>query len=170
MKLKVKRIRPDAKLPEIAHPGEDFGYDVFACIPPFEPGQPQEYLYRTADSVILDAGCQIKIPIGWAMELSAFNYTDLGFRELKMGLIAKQPSGLASKRMLDVKAGVIDAGYRNEIVVLLYNYGTETQYIKHHDKVAQLVPMPIYAGEIEEVDKLSESGRGLAGWGSGHKS
>lgn len=163
MKLKVKRWHVDAKVPEIAHPGEDFGYDVFACLTEDE----NAYTLGEARYLTIKPGQQVMIPIGWAMEIEPGPLSPLG--DYRFGLIAKQPSGLASKRKLDVKAGVIDAGYRNQIQILLYNYGTEPQYIQHHEKIAQLVPMPVFSSTIEEVNELSESDRGTAGWGSGHK-
>lgn len=159
MKLKVKRILADAKLPEVAHPTEDFGYDVFACI----DGGDNALLEPEWRTIAIKPGKQALISIGWAMEMESYVPWQ------KVGFIAKQPSGMALKRMLDVKAGVIDAGYRNEVKILLYNYGTETQFIKQHDKIAQLVPALVLTGVVNEVEELSDSDRGLNGWGSGAK-
>jgi dUTP pyrophosphatase len=159
MKLKVVKQHPSAKLPEVAHPGEDFGYDVFACLPEESYSGTS---FAPACCVIIQPGEQRAIPTGIAVEVGDGSLQSYG-------LIAKQPSGLALKRMLDVKAGVIDAGYRNEIRILLYNYGKQAQVVYDGDKIGQLVPIPVYTGEIEEVENLSESTRGLHGWGSGHK-
>lgn len=160
LKLKVKRWHPEAKLPTVAHPGEDFGYDVFACLP--TEGFPN-------NTLLIQPGEQRLVPIELSMEVEQWQIKSYPYW-IPCGLIAKQPSGLALKRMLDVKAGVIDAGYRNEIKILLYNYGEEPQTIKHHDKIAQLVPVPVFTGDVEEVQELTESDRGTAGWGSGHVS
>lgn len=149
-KLFVKKINPNAKVPEVAHIGEDFGYDIFACLDADVTIKPHE---------------QTRIPTGIAVEMEGVLIGPTGY---KLGLIAKQSSGLALKRVLDVKSGVVDAGYRNEIQILLYNYGKEAQIIKHHDKIGQLVPVPVFAGEVIVKEELSDSSRGLAGWGSGH--
>lgn len=168
LKLKVKRFHPNAKLPEVAHPGEDFGYDVFACLDVNDyPDDEVVNLVHREDALIIAPGEQKLVRIGWAMEVESAPGILIPH---PCGLIAKQPSGMALKRFLDVKAGVIDAGYRNEIKILLYNYGTTVQYIRHHDKIAQLVPIKVMAGLVEEVDALSPSERGIAGWGSGAKS
>lgn len=159
-KLRVKRVNPNAKLPEVAHIGEDFGYDVFACLQgQYDPKTEEVYTI----TVTINPGEQKIIPTGIAVHMEML-WAGHGYQ---VGLIAKQSSGLALKRALDVKAGVIDAGYRNEIKILLYNYGNEPQVIRHHDKIGQLVPMPVIGGLVEEVEELSGSKRGLAGWGSG---
>lgn len=149
MSLNVKFLNPDAKLPELAHEGEDLGYDVFA-----------------AEAAVIYPGDQVMVSLGFACEVEPIV---LGDKTYKMGLIAKQPSGLARKRKLAPMAGVIDAGYRDGLAVILYNYGTEVQNISIKDKIAQLVPLPVFTGKINVVDELTDSLRGTHGWGSNHK-
>jgi len=62
--------------------------------------------------------------------------------------------------------GIIDPDYRGEIKVLLYNGGIENQYIKHGDRIAQLVIIPFSLTRVIETTKLSETDRGTAGFGS----
>jgi dUTP pyrophosphatase len=168
LKLKVKVVKTGAKIPVVAHRGEDLGYDVFSA---------------EDDVVVLAPGEQKALRTGIAVEMGEWQVPSfnpftvnllatspmLGFNHfnVKAGLIAKQPSGLALKRMVDVKAGVIDAGYRNEIKILLFNYGKETQVFSPGDKIGQLVPIPVFAGDVEQIEELTDSKRGLAGWGSG---
>jgi dUTP pyrophosphatase len=75
-------------------------------------------------------------------------------------------SGLASKHMIDTGAGVIDADYRGQVKVLLFNHGEADFEIKEGDRVAQLVLERIYTPEVVEVEELEESVRGAGGFGS----
>lgn len=134
--LKVKRLSSDATLPTVAHPGEDIGYD----------------LYSAADLTILAHGAA-GVPTGIAIEFVP-----------AAGSIVKTRSGLAKKRLM-CNAGVIDAGYRGEIIVLMENLGDEPYSIRKGDKVAQLVEHRWLAGEVVE-DELGEAKRGAKGFGS----
>ena len=75
-------------------------------------------------------------------------------------------SGLASKHFIDTGAGVIDADYRGEVKVLLFNHAEKDFDIKQGDRIAQLVLERIYTPEIVEVRDLEESVRGSGGFGS----
>jgi dUTP pyrophosphatase len=106
-------------------------------------------------------------------------------RGLVDGRIAPR-SGLASKNFIDTGAGVIDADYRGQVKVLLFNHSETDFKIKTGDRIAQLVLervylpvldypsvsyvnsgyVQIYTPEIVEVDNLDESARGAGGFGS----
>lgn len=76
-------------------------------------------------------------------------------------------SGLAGKSIFVANApGLIDPDFRGEIEILLYNGSLETFFIKHEDRVAQLVLLPYVPMQMEEVKELSETERGVAGFGS----
>jgi dUTP pyrophosphatase len=158
--LLVKRTHPDAKLPEVAHDGEDLGYDVFSV-----------------EDVEIAPGEQKMIGLGFMCEVESIYWNGITFTNRasnftqKIGLIAKQPSGLAKKRKLAPMAGVIDGGFRDDLAIILYNYGDITQHIHVKDKIAQLVPIPVYTGKVIDIGdgELSESSRGKNGWGSNHK-
>lgn len=77
-------------------------------------------------------------------------------------------SGNALKRGLTVlnTPGTIDASYRGEWGVILYNASNETIILHPSDKIAQAVLMPYYSQEWVEVDELSETERGTGGFGS----
>lgn len=137
--LKVKKLSPDAVLPTVAHPGEDVGYDLYS-----------------AEELKIAAHGAAGIRTGIAIEFVP-----------AAGGIVKTRSGLAKKRLL-CNAGVIDAGYRGEIIVLMENLGNESYTIHKGDKIAQLLEHPFLAGEVEEGE-LSEAARGVKGFGSsGH--
>ena len=134
--LNVKRLSPDATLPTVAHPGEDIGYD----------------LYSAAD-VTIGARGAAGVPTGIAIQFVP-----------TAGGIVKTRSGLAKKRLM-CNAGVIDAGYRGEIIVLMENLGDEPYAIRKGDKIAQLLEHPLLAAEVKETE-LTETVRGIKGFGS----
>ncbi len=134
--LKVKKLLPDAVLPTVAHPGEDIGYDLYA-----------------AEARTLPARAAAGVHPGIAIEFMPV-----------AGGIVKSRSGLAKKRLM-CNAGVIDAGYRGEVIVLVENLGDEPYTIRKGDKIAQLLEHPFLAGEVAEGE-LSEAVRGARGFGS----
>ena len=75
-------------------------------------------------------------------------------------------SGLAAKHFIDTGAGVIDADYRGEVKVLLFNHAETDFKVEKGDRIAQLVLERIYTPEIVEVENLEESVRGAGGVGS----
>ena len=62
--------------------------------------------------------------------------------------------------------GVFDAGFRGEYNTLLVNLSDEPYTVEEGDKVAQVVIFPVAIAELEEVEELSESSRGLGRFGS----
>jgi dUTP pyrophosphatase len=138
MRLKVKRITPGAKLPAYSHPG-DAGMDLFA-----------------AEDVALGAGDVKAVPTGVKMAIP------LGY----VGLIWDK-SGV-SLRGVHRLAGVVDAGYRGEVKVVMVNLGKDPHVFKAGQKVAQMLIQPIQAVEVIDVggDDLDETSRGEGGFGS----
>ena len=134
--LKVKKLSPDAMLPTVAHPGEDIGYD----------------LYSSEDITLLARGAA-GVHTGIAIEFSP-----------TAGGIVKTRSGMAKKRLM-CNAGVIDAGYRGEVIILMENLGDEPYAIRKGDKIAQLLEHPFLSGDVVETD-LTEAARGTKGFGS----
>jgi dUTP diphosphatase len=134
--LKVKKLAPDAVLPTVAHPGEDIGYDLYSC-----------------EDITIAAHGAAGVHTGIAIEFAP-----------RAGGIVKTRSGLAKKRLV-CNAGVIDAGYRGEIVVLMENLGDDRYEIRKGDKIAQLLEHPFLAGEVVEGE-LGEAARGAKGFGS----
>ena len=134
--LKVKKLSPNAVLPTVAHPGEDIGYDLYS-----------------AEDITLPARGAAAVHTGIAIEFVP-----------TAGGIVKTRSGMAKKRLI-CNAGVIDAGYRGEIIVLMENLADEPYAIRKGDKIAQLLEHPFLAGEVVE-EELSEATRGAKGFGS----
>lgn len=73
---------------------------------------------------------------------------------------------MASKHFLDTGAGVIDADYRGEVKVLMFNFSEVDYDVKQGERVAQLVLERIVTPEVLVVEKLEESVRGAGGFGS----
>ena len=139
--LKVKLLMPTAKAPTVAHPGEDLGYDVYA-----------------AAEITIPARNHGVVSTGIAVEV-----TDGDGRP--MGALLRDKSSMASKRLV-LTGGVIDAGYRGEIRVLLENHGDWPATILTGDKIANLIPYPVLTGEVRVVEELAESKRKAGGFGS----
>lgn len=138
--LRVTKLRPDATVPTRAHPG-DAGLDLCAVEPcDLAPGG------REA----IPTGLAVAIPPGWA------------------GLVVPR-SGLARRHGVTVAnaPGLIDAGYRGELQVLLVNLSDRPHRVEAGDRVAQLVCVPVAGAPAVLVDELPPSdGRGGGGFGS----
>jgi dUTP pyrophosphatase len=140
--LRVKLATPEAKLPVVAHPGEDLGYDVFAL-----------------QAVLLAPRQTVKVRTGIAVEA---RHPTTGE---PLGLLVRDRSSMAA-RGIATTGGVIDAGYRGEILILMTNLGDAAVELKAVEKIAQMVPVPVLTGMVEEVDSLDGSRRAAKGFGS----
>ena len=140
--LRVKRLDPSARLPEVAHPGEDLGYDVFAL-----------------KGAVLRPRNTVRLRTGIAVEAR-----DPG-TGVPLGLLVRDRSSMAAKG-LATTGGVIDSGYRGEILIVMTNLGEAAITIKAGDKIAQMVPVPVLTGPVEEIDVLEASARAEKGFGS----
>lgn len=139
--LRVKLLSVSAKAPTVAHPGEDLGYDIYA-----------------AETITLEPRGHAMVPTGIAIECTS------GAGE-RMGALLRDKSSMASRRLV-LTGGVIDAGYRGEIKVLMENLGDQPATIRAGDKIANLIPYPVLTGEVRVVDELNESSRKAGGFGS----
>lgn len=136
MKLKIKKIHEDAKVPTRAH-HDDAGIDMYAY-----------------GEHIVAPGKTVMIPVGVALEIEEGN----------VGLIWDK-SSIGSKSIKTL-CGVIDAGYRGEVSIMVHNLGSEAYTFSHGHKVAQILIQKVEFPDIEEVEELSDSKRGMGGFGS----
>jgi dUTP pyrophosphatase len=166
--LKVQLLKEGATAPTVAHPGEDLGYD----------------LYASEDALLLP-GRRVIVGTGIA---AVYQRTIA----CQFGLLLRDRSSMAAKG-ITVSAGVIDAGYRGEIKVILtleantdqtvaapicYDLGdvSDRQIISHQtpgfqirrgDKIAQMIPLPVMTEVgVDVVAELATSARGAKGFGS----
>ena len=84
---------------------------------------------------------------------------------LPLGLLVRDRSSMAS-RGIATTAGVIDAGYRGEVQIVMTNLGTASLELQAGEKIAQMIPVPVLTGSIEQVESLEESARLSRGFGS----
>jgi dUTP pyrophosphatase len=82
-----------------------------------------------------------------------------------LGLLVRDRSSMAA-RGLATTGGVIDAGYRGEILILMTNLGDAAVELKAGEKIAQMVPVPVLTGQVETVEGLEDSVRAARGFGS----
>jgi deoxyuridine 5'-triphosphate nucleotidohydrolase len=75
-------------------------------------------------------------------------------------------SGLAVKKMIDCGAGVVDADYRGNVGVVLFNFGSEDFHVEVGDRIAQLILEQISMVPAVQVEELTETERGAGGFGS----
>ena len=134
MKLKIKKIHPDAVIPKYARPG-DAGLDIVAI------GK------EITDKFIeYKTGLSLEIPEGHVC------------------LIFPRSSISKKDLMLCNSVGVLDSGYRGELVFRFQKLGEEVYEIG--DRVGQIMIIPYPKIEVEEVENLSKTDRGEGGWGS----
>lgn len=143
--LKVLKLDQRATIPTVANAGEDLGFDVYAL-----------------EDTLLPASTPIRVRTGIAV-----HYEKQESAQDKFGLLVRDRSSMASKGII-ASGGVIDAGYRGELLVLLTSYIPGNSFaIKAGDKIAQLIPLPVLTGAgVMETDSLSTSSRGQGGFGS----
>lgn len=140
MKIQIKKIHPDAKIPHYVHIG-DAGMDLFT-VEPFE----------------LEPGERKSVPLGLSMEIP----------EGYVGLIWDK-SGLSHKYGIKTFGGVIDSGYRGEIHAGVMNLSDRFFSFEKGHKIAQIVIQKVETIDFEEVQELSDSERGQNGLGSSGK-
>jgi dUTP pyrophosphatase len=135
--LKIKKLSEHAILPKRGSP-YSAGLDLSSSV-----------------DLVIAAGERAVVPTDLAIACPHGTY----------GRIAPR-SGLASKRGIDVGAGVVDSDYRGPVGILLFNFGKEDFEIKRGDRVAQLILEQIVLADVEEVEDLDETVRGEGGFGS----
>lgn len=136
MRLKFKRLHPDAQMPAYAHPG-DAGLDLRSrYLRTLNPHEPERF----------SLGFALEIPEGY------------------VGIVKDRSS--LGKRGITVLGGVFDHTYRGEYHILLVNTSEGAYTVRKGDKIAQLVILPVATASVEEVEELSPSDRGEGGFGS----
>jgi dUTP pyrophosphatase len=136
MKLFIKKMRDDAHVPTRAH-HDDAGIDLYAC---------GEHVVLPHTTATIPLGIAIEIEVGYA------------------GLI-RDKSSIGAKSIKTL-GGVIDAGYRGELLAMVHNLSNESYTFSHGHKVAQMIIQKVEFPEIVEAEELSESKRGTGGFGS----
>lgn len=140
-KIRVKKLNERAILPTYGSAAAA-GADLYACLEAPVTVAPGETAW-------IGTGISLEVPEGCA------------------GLIYAR-SSLGTKRGLAPanKVGVVDSDYRGEIRVVLLNHGKVSQTVEHGERIAQFVITPVLTPEYEEVSELTDTQRGIGGFGS----
>jgi dUTP pyrophosphatase len=140
IELAITRLHEDATIPSRAYPG-DAGLDLAAC----------EGVELTPGArAVVRTGLAVAIPEGYA-----------GFVQPRSGLAARNGLTVVNS------PGLIDSGYRGEVLVVLLNTDAEQPFVVEPGmRVAQLVVVPVPAVRVSEVDELPAAERGERGHGS----
>lgn len=134
--LPIRRLDPAAVVPTRAH-ADDAGLDLYGLEDvTLQPGQGQ----------IVRTGVAVAVPEG------------------HVGLVCDRSS--LAKRGLKTAGGVIDAGYRGELGVVLWNISPEAQPLKRGERLAQLLIVPVATPAPVETEDLGVTTRGAGGFGS----
>jgi dUTP pyrophosphatase len=138
--VQFRRLRPDAIVPERAYSG-DAGVDLVAC---------ERVELAAGERATVGTGLAVAIPDGFA-----------GFVQPRSGLAARHGITIVNA------PGLIDAGYRGEVRVVLLNTDVRKPFVVEPGmRIAQLVVLAVPEVELLEVDELPESERGVRGFGS----
>ncbi|MBA2537760.1 MAG: dUTP diphosphatase [Actinobacteria bacterium] len=138
------RLHDDARLPDRAY-GDDAGLDLATC---------ERVELGPGERAVVSTGLAVAIPRGHA-----------GFVQPRSGLAATHGIAVVNS------PGLIDAGYRGEVRVVLLNTDRNRTFTAEvGDRIAQLVILAVPEVEIAEVDELPESERGARGFGSSRSS
>ncbi len=141
VQIRVRRLDADRALPERRHPG-DAGYDLCA--------RTTAHLAPSGGRALVPTGIAIALPEGYA-----------GFVQPRSGLALRH--GVTCLNT----PGLIDAGFRDEISVLLVNLDPHQPFdVQRGDRIAQLVVQRVQDVEWLEVSELDDTTRGTGGWGS----
>jgi dUTP pyrophosphatase len=137
MILKIKKLHPDAKVPHYAH-HDDAGFDLFAI---------ENTLIKKGERKAVATGISMEIPEGY------------------VGLIWDK-SGIGIKEGLKSLGGVVDSSYRGEVLIGMVNLSEKDYTFEKGHKVAQMLIQKKERVDFEEVKELSDTKRGIGGFGS----
>ena len=140
MKVKIKKVRESAFLPTKAH-ATDAGFDLYA----------DSMSYDDCNNVVYGTGVAVEIPQGY------------------VGLVFPRSSIARTGLILSNAVGVIDSGYRGEVMAKFRRAQVPAEEYKLGERIAQLIILPYPSIEFEEVGELNDSDRGNGGYGSSGK-
>ena len=141
VKILIKKTNKEVITPKYKTDGSS-GVDLSAFLE-------KKVVIKPNSSELIPTGLQVAIP-----------------EELEIQI--RPRSGLAAKESIGVlnSPGTIDSDYRGELKIILFNHGNKDFIINNGDRIAQMVLVPIFKMEFEEVDSLPNTVRGQGGFGS----
>ena len=140
-KIQIKKLSNSVSTPKYETAGSS-DMDVAAHIE-------DNIIINPGEKALVSTGLSISIPVGYEVQI-------------------RPRSGLAAKKSITVlnSPGTIDADYRGEIKVILINLGKEKFVVKNGERIAQMVVCPVIQASLDEVKELSDTARGVDGFGS----
>ena len=140
-KIQIKKLSNEVLTPKYETPGSS-GMDIAAYIN-------EDVIINSGDKALIPTGFSLSIPQGYEVQI-------------------RPRSGLAIKKGITIlnTPGTIDSDYRGEIKVVLINLSKDKFTVQNGERIAQMVVCPIVQVSIEEVKELSETNRGIGGFGS----
>lgn len=131
------KLHPDAKVPD-RHSEGAAGYDIYSC---------EELVVFPGERKRISSGIKITVPLSIQATVCA-------------------RSGVASKYCIEVYGEHIGPGKTQDVVVDVYNHGKVPYHVVAGERVAQVVFIKVFCGDLTEVTELSATKRGSQGWGS----
>ena len=140
-KIQIKKLSNEVLTPKYETSGSS-GMDIAAYIK-------QDITIEPGEKALIPTGFSLSIPLGHEVQI-------------------RPRSGLAAKKGITIlnTPGTIDSDYRGEIKVILINLSKDGFSVKNGERIAQMVVCPIKQVVVEEVKELSETNRGIGGFGS----
>ena len=140
-KIQIKKLSNEVLTPKYETSGSS-GMDIAAYVE-------KDIMINPGEKALIPTGFSLSIPQGYEVQI-------------------RPRSGLAAKKGITIlnSPGTIDSDYRGEIKVILINLGKDGFSVKNGERIAQMVVCPIKQVAIEEVKELSETNRGVSGFGS----
>ena len=140
-KIQIKKLSTEVLTPKYETSGSS-GMDIAAYIR-------QDIIINPGEKALIPTGFSLSVPQGYEVQI-------------------RPRSGLAAKKGVTVlnTPGTIDSDYRGEIKVILINLSKDIFYVKSGERIAQMVVCPVKQVVVEEVNELSETNRGVGGFGS----
>lgn len=160
VQVKIKKLHEDAIIPSYAKEG-DAGFDLYTL------KEVEIYPHQT---VVIPTGIAMEIPKGYEVQVRPRSGISLKGVECKSKSYVftgeEDADGYRSEKVyLRVQLGTIDSGYRNDVGIIVYNQSNEKVKLSKHVKLAQGVLNQVPTADFIEVDELSDSERGINGFG-----
>lgn len=138
-KVKIKKLHPDAIIPEYKKPG-DSGFDLHTV---------EDVIVPPGKTALLPTGLAVAIPEGFEIQV-----------RMRSGAALKTPL------IIPNAPGTIDSGYRGELGIIVRNCGPKEYMVKKGERIAQGILAPVIRADFDIVEELPESERGAGGYGS----
>lgn len=160
LKVGVKKLNEEARIPQYAHVG-DAGSDLYTL---------EDTIIKANETVIVKTGIALELPKNTEAQIRPRSGISLnGCKGCLKENNLPQYKLILNKECspyLQVQFGTVDVGYKNDIGIITWNRENYDVLVPKHTRLAQMVIKSTHDIEIYEVNELSESERGLNGFGS----